>query len=123
MLRKSIISHLLSSQLTSKLSFRLIDLAERILFPFDGYPGPTPIDPTPDEAADMRDKAEKRIGEIIPKPLRVIFCPEDKDVSRLMEWMSDAGCNAHLVGMMLVSLVATLLPDLVDKTNSEDGQL
>lgn len=40
-----------------------------------------------------------------------------------MEWMSDAGCNAHLVGMMLVSLVATLLPDLVDKTNSKDGQL
>lgn len=71
----------------------------------------------------MRNKAEKRIGEIIPKPLRVVFCPEDKDVSRLMEWMSDAGCNAHLVGMMLVSLVATLLPDLVDKTNSKDGQL
>ncbi|XAO21966.1 hypothetical protein I312_100728 [Cryptococcus bacillisporus CA1280] len=118
-----IIPHLLSSQLTPKLSFRLIDLAEKLLFPLDGYPGPTPIDPTPDEAADMRNKAEKRIGEIIPKPLRVVFCPEDKDVRRLMEWMADAGCNAHLVGMMLVSLVATLLPDLVDKTNSEDGQL
>lgn len=122
-LYKSIIPHLLSSQLTPKLSFRLIDLAEKLLFPLDGYPGPTPIDPTPAEAAHMRDRAERRIGEIIPRPLRVVFCPEDKDTGRLMEWMSDAGCNAHLVGMILVSLVATLLPDLVDRTDLEDGQL
>lgn len=71
----------------------------------------------------MRDRAEKRIGEIIPRPLRVALCPEDKDVGRLMEWMSDAGCNAHLVGMLLVSLVVTLVPDLVDRMDLEDGQL
>ncbi|OWZ63329.1 hypothetical protein AYX14_01724 [Cryptococcus neoformans] len=118
-----IIPHLLSSRLTPGLSFRLISLAEKLLFPLDGYPGPTPIDPTPAEAAHMRDRAEKRIGEIIPRPLRVALCPEDKDVGRLMEWMSDAGCNAHLVGMLLVSLVATLVPDLVDRMDLEDGQL
>lgn len=44
----------------------MIDLVERILFPLDGYPAPTPPDPTPDETVIMRNKLEKRIDEMIP---------------------------------------------------------
>jgi hypothetical protein len=52
--------------LTPQTSLKVIDLVERILFPLDGYPAPTPPDPTPEEIVDMRDKLERRIGEIIP---------------------------------------------------------
>jgi hypothetical protein len=44
----------------------VIDLIERILFPLDGYPAPTPPDPTPEEVVIMRKKLEERIDEMIP---------------------------------------------------------
>jgi hypothetical protein len=44
----------------------VIDLIERILFPLDGYPAPTPPDPTQEEVIIMRKKLEERIDEMIP---------------------------------------------------------
>ena len=52
--------------LTPQISLKMIDLLERILFPLDGYPAPTPPDPTPEEVIDMREKLEKRIDEMVP---------------------------------------------------------
>jgi hypothetical protein len=52
--------------LTSQTSLKLIELIERILFPLDGYPAPTPPDPTPEEVIIMRKKLEERIDEMIP---------------------------------------------------------
>jgi len=52
--------------LTPQTSLKVIDLLERILFPLDGYPAPTPPDPTPEEVIDMREKLEKRIDEMVP---------------------------------------------------------
>ena len=52
--------------LTPQTSLRVIDLIERILFPLDGYPAPTPPDPTPEEVIMMRRKLERRINGMIP---------------------------------------------------------
>ena len=52
--------------LTSQTSLKVIDLIERILFPLDGYPAPTPPDPTPEEVVVMREKLEERLDEMIP---------------------------------------------------------
>jgi hypothetical protein len=52
--------------LTSQTSLKAIDLIECILFPLDGYPAPTPPDPTPEEVIIMRRDLEERIDEMIP---------------------------------------------------------
>ena len=63
----STIPHYVQSRvLTSQTSLKVIDLFERILFPLDGYPAPTPPDPTPQEVIDMRKKLGERIDEMIP---------------------------------------------------------
>lgn len=52
--------------LTSKTGLQSIDLIEKILFPLDGYPGPTPPDPSPEEAEELRRKVDMRLREVIP---------------------------------------------------------
>ncbi|WWD20386.1 hypothetical protein CI109_104862 [Kwoniella shandongensis] len=127
-----LIPHLIHTHiLTPRTSLRLIDLLEKLLFPLDGYPGPSPIDPTPAEAADLKRRAERRLGEIIPRPIRIVFCPSQKDVVNVLGPLSNPSCNAHLIGMILDSVIVTLIPDLaidnpiVSSPNSEaeDGEL
>ncbi|WVN87509.1 uncharacterized protein L203_102691 [Cryptococcus depauperatus CBS 7841] len=110
-----IIPHLLECRLKPALSFHVIDITERLLFPLDGYPGPPPIDPSNEEAIALRIRAEKRIYEIIPYYVKSILCLGQEDIQRLLAPITDAGCNAHLMGMILESLVALLIPDLVLK--------
>jgi hypothetical protein len=66
-LTSSTLPHYIQSRiLTSQTSLKVIDIIERILFPLDGYPAPTPPDPTPEEVIVMRKKLEERIDEMIP---------------------------------------------------------
>jgi hypothetical protein len=59
--------HFLQTRLlTPQTSIKVIDLLERILFPLDGYPAPTPPDPTPEEIIIMRKELETRIDKMIP---------------------------------------------------------
>ncbi|WVQ77501.1 hypothetical protein IAR50_007187 [Cryptococcus sp. DSM 104548] len=112
-----IIPHLVQARLTPELALRLLDLTERLLFPLDGYPGPAPVDPSAEEAADIRKRLERRLGELIPRPVQYLLVPSEDDISRLLDPISDAGCNAHLIGMMLDGVVGVLRPDLI----VEDG--
>lgn len=67
-----ILPHLIETQLlTPSTSIKLIDLLERILFPLDGYPAPTPPDPSSEEVKDMRIRIEKRLGGMLPSMLLV----------------------------------------------------
>jgi len=59
-------NYIQSRILTSQTSLKVIDLIERILFPLDGYPAPTPPDPTPEEVVIMRKSLERRIDEMVP---------------------------------------------------------
>jgi len=63
----STLPHYIQSRiLTPQTSLKVIYLIERILFPLDGYPAPTPPDPTPEEVIIMRKKLEDRIDEMMP---------------------------------------------------------
>jgi hypothetical protein len=72
--------------LTPKTSLKVIDLIERILFPLDGYPAPTPLDPTPEETIIMRKQLERRIDSLIPGMSPVVCWDTDKLMSRNDWW-------------------------------------
>ncbi|WRT69795.1 uncharacterized protein IL334_006786 [Kwoniella shivajii] len=111
-----ILPHLIHTVLlTPETSLKLIDLVEKILFP-DGYPGPSPPDPTRTEVVDLKIRAEKRIDEIIPSFIKYMYFSEDGGgggTKLVLDAIVDKGCNSHLVAMILTSLVGTVIPDLV----------
>ncbi|WOO82189.1 uncharacterized protein LOC62_04G005688 [Vanrija pseudolonga] len=92
--------------LTPGTALKIADLLERVLFP-DGYPGPSPPDPTPEEAAMLLRSLRSRVAEALPRVFRTQI-----DADKLVDPLSDAGCNAHLVGMLYDTVVATLVPEL-----------
>jgi hypothetical protein len=164
-------THLLNPQTALRLTY----LIERLMFPLDGYPAPSPIEPMPDEARDLRMRMNTRVGEVLPgelakcpgflllrtewrsaayprisrrasllllfsrgemtrksrvgvqvcvgapkpgltpfpAPFRAVFCPQARDVRRILDPLDDPGCNAHLVAMLLDAIVGTLEPELV----------
>ncbi|WVF68405.1 hypothetical protein IAT40_003170 [Kwoniella sp. CBS 6097] len=152
--------------LTPQISLKLIDVVERLLFPLEGgWPGPSPVDPTPEEALELRLRAEKRLEEVVPSFIQTIFFPshnnsrkrfqtqsassttlrnstsssnsnstststsisvsvEGMGVSTILDPLEDRSCNAHLVGMVLDNLVASIIPDLalpVDAAMDDGG--
>ncbi|WWD04234.1 hypothetical protein V865_002302 [Kwoniella europaea PYCC6329] len=108
-----LLPHLLKTYiLNPHTSLKLIDIIEKLLFP-DGYPGPSPIDPTPQEALDLRLRAERRIDQLIPSYIQKIFFDTSRGTKVILDPIEDRSCNAHLVGMVLDGLVGTLIPDLV----------
>lgn len=125
-----LLPHLLQSQLTPALSLRLIEVVEKILFPLDGYPAPTPPDLTPEEAVMVRKQFEERLKGKIPRQstaptsilsvhadltghIRAILLPENQDIKLLLDPLDNPGCNAHLVGMLVDTIVGALEPGLV----------
>ncbi|KAL1412545.1 hypothetical protein Q8F55_000291 [Vanrija albida] len=91
--------------LTPFTALRVADLLERVLFP-DGYPGPSPPDPTPEEAAAL----DRRLRNAVSATR--VFRHGHMDTDKLVDPLADAGCNAHLVGMLYDTVVATLVPEL-----------
>ncbi|WVQ95953.1 hypothetical protein IAU59_003052 [Kwoniella sp. CBS 9459] len=72
-----LLPHLIRTYLlTPGIALKLIDIVEHLLFPLDGWPGPSPVDPTAEEAVDLRMRAEERIGEVIPTFIQTIFFPK-----------------------------------------------
>jgi hypothetical protein len=61
-----LVPHLIRSTLTPTLSLRVAELVERILFPLDGYPSPSPPDLTPAEASAARTVFEARLEAALP---------------------------------------------------------
>lgn len=109
-------------------ALRLVDLLERILFPLDGYPAPTPPDPSAEETIAMRREIEERLGMLIPGtrptltspmshltsgPVRRVITPAHTDVEWLLAPWTHAGCNAHLVAVMYASAAGLLVPEMV----------
>jgi hypothetical protein len=125
-----LIPHLIETHLlTPRTSISLIDLLERILFPLDGYPAPTPPDPTPEEVVKMRQDLDKRLERLVPGKsaysgrysiamadilsvrLKAITFPDG--LRGVIDPISSRECNAHLIGMLLDSVIAAILPELL----------
>ena len=119
----------LTEVLTPKNCLKVIDLLEHVIFPLDGYPAPSPHDPSPEEARSLRDKLEMRLQEVIPSKIthcetviqlmvssaviKNTFYSVPTDIVTILEPLGNAGCNSHLVGMTIDSAIATLIPELV----------
>jgi hypothetical protein len=62
----SLIPHLFYANMRPALFTRTIIQSKKVLFP-DGYPGPPPIEPTPEEQVLMREQLEKRLFDLVPR--------------------------------------------------------
>lgn len=92
-----LLPRLLDHAMTPKTGIKLLDMAERVLFP-NGWPTPT-ILPTPEEAIELDLTFRQRVRERgIP--------------DYLVDPLSDSGCNAHLVGLVINAVAAAVIPDL-----------
>ncbi|KAI0786012.1 PXA domain-containing protein [Abortiporus biennis] len=104
-------THILSSSSVSK----LVLSARRALFP-DGWPAPPPIDPTPEEQAELRKTLTRRLEGYIPTPLAPLFGPTSTSrsytISCMLDPFSSQACNAHLLVYILDLVVVTLFPEL-----------
>lgn len=106
-----VVPPLLEKALTPPTAIRVVDLLEKLLFP-DGYPGPSPVDPTPEEAAELDSMLRARIAQF--RVIDYMVVPADKTpVDACIDPFCDAGCNSHLVGMLLNAIVGTLVPRLL----------
>ncbi|WWC65939.1 uncharacterized protein I303_108561 [Kwoniella dejecticola CBS 10117] len=126
--------------LTPQTSLKVIDILEKVLFP-DGYPVPSPPDPTEVEVVDLKERTMRRLDEVIPTPMKRVPFAEDGNVNgkedgvqtrragvgseveleRLLDPIENTSCNAHLVAMLLNCLGATLIPDLVVPSQNDLG--
>ncbi|ORY34615.1 PXA domain-domain-containing protein [Naematelia encephala] len=119
-----LLPHMVQSRLlTTETALKITRLLEDILFPVDGYPGPTPPDPTPEEIKETRGQLEQRIKDRLPHSLQAVFFPIPSDLSAVVDPLANTGCNAHLVGMMLEAAVGAVVPDLLASEEVEAEQV
>lgn len=89
--------------------------ARRALFP-EGWPAPPPVDPTPEEQADMRKELERRLEASIPSPLTHLLGPNPASasytVSTVLDTLSSQPCNVHLLVFILDLVLATVFPEM-----------
>ena len=107
--------HSLSQTLSGDLVLSLVRTGKRLLFP-NGYPQPSPPDPTPEEQARTRERlthwqpSNGSAARILP-----YFLGPDPPatIGAALDPFSDAACNMHLVVMILERVLCELFPELV----------
>ena len=108
-----LLPHILLSTLSSP-SFLLSTTRalKNSLFP-NGYPGPPPPVPTPEQVSLQRDKLIHTICNY-PKFPRFCFGPNSKStVQQILDPLSDEDCNKRLVVFLLDRVLVTVFPELV----------
>ncbi|KAI0336012.1 hypothetical protein GY45DRAFT_1350311 [Cubamyces sp. BRFM 1775] len=93
----------------------IVRAARRALFP-EGWPAPPPVDPTPEEQVEMRERLRRRIGEAIPGPLAPLLGPTPAaraaTVDAALAPLDSQACNAHLVVFVLDLVLLTVFPEM-----------
>ncbi|EJF66526.1 hypothetical protein DICSQDRAFT_94993 [Dichomitus squalens LYAD-421 SS1] len=89
--------------------------ANRALFP-EGWPAPPPVDPTPEEQAEMRETLRRRLAERVPGAVAPLLGPTPAarlaTVDAALAPLDDAACNAHLAVFILDLILLTVFPEL-----------
>ncbi|OSD06026.1 hypothetical protein PYCCODRAFT_1525951 [Trametes coccinea BRFM310] len=89
--------------------------ARRTLFP-DGWPAPPPVDPTPEEQAEMRVRVRRRLGEAVPGPLQPLLGPTPAaraaTIDAALAPLDSQACNAHLAVFILDLVLLTVFPEM-----------
>ncbi|KAF7319955.1 PXA domain-containing protein [Mycena kentingensis (nom. inval.)] len=113
-----LLPYLLTQALSPKLLLTTIRNAKRTLFP-NGYPAPPPIDPTPEEQAQMRARLLAYRGkspwaETHVLPLLLGAEPSDT-IAAAIDPLSSRECNVHLVMMLVDCFIGALFPELLGR--------
>ncbi|CCM02213.1 uncharacterized protein FIBRA_04293 [Fibroporia radiculosa] len=97
---------------------RLIDLvraARHTLFP-EGWPGPAPPDPSPEEQVALRAELGQRLLTSIPAPVALLLGPTPEaqmyTIDAMLDPLSNQSCNAHLVLYILDLVLLAVFPEL-----------
>lgn len=114
-----IVPHLVrTTLLTPQMSLKLIDLVEKILFP-DGYPAPSPDDPTPSEVEDLRRRFENRLIEVIPR-MSTSYVPI---INPLFRHPQLSWCGAGLDSIDITQSMGFMKQTLLMQSRMLTGQL
>ncbi|KAF9036448.1 hypothetical protein BDZ89DRAFT_1090801 [Hymenopellis radicata] len=98
--------------LSPMLVLNIVRIGKRTLFP-NGYPAPPPIDPTPEEQAQI-------LAKLLAWRGRGGTCHDLKHgLQSAVEPLSNASCNVHLIVMLLDRVVVALFPELIGSPPSE----
>ncbi|KAF7339681.1 PXA domain-containing protein [Mycena sanguinolenta] len=111
-----LLPYLLAQTLSPKLLLTIVRNAKRTLFP-NGYPAPPPVDPTPEEQAQMRARLLAYRGkspwvETHVLPL-VLGSDPTETLAAALDPLTSRECNVHLVVLLLDCIIGTLFPDLL----------
>ncbi|EGO03136.1 hypothetical protein SERLA73DRAFT_85045 [Serpula lacrymans var. lacrymans S7.3] len=109
-----LLSYLLYTQVLSSSSIlSVLRLSKRTLFPY-GYPGPPPVDPTPEEQIVIRQRLLERLGGRMPPLIsRLVLGPSPLDtISDAIDPLGDATCNTHLAVLMLDAVLLEIFPEM-----------
>ncbi|TFY58638.1 hypothetical protein EVG20_g8074, partial [Dentipellis fragilis] len=94
----------------------MVQSGKRALFP-NGYPAPSPPDPTPEEQMLMRAALAETISRKVPGILApILLGPTPEDIATTLGAVLDPfgskECNTHLFILVLDLLLGTLFPEL-----------
>lgn len=111
-----LLPHLLYSYLFSCASLiRILQASRGALFP-GGWPAVPPPDPTPEERVEIREKLVQRLLGMVPTPLVPVFgtsrAVRAQTIDEMLEPLSSAECNTHLVVLIFDLLLVTLFPEM-----------
>ncbi|KAK0233419.1 PXA domain-containing protein [Armillaria fumosa] len=108
-----LLPYLLDSILSPALLLNIVRIGKRTLFP-NGYPAPPPVDPTPEEQAEIYAKLIAWRGRGALSHLIPILLGSDPSVTlkSAIDPLTSTSCNIHLVMMILDRIVIALFPEL-----------
>ncbi|KAF9455561.1 PXA domain-containing protein, partial [Collybia nuda] len=93
-----LLPHLLRSFFSPAFLLNITRISKRTLFP-NGYPGPPPIEPTPEEQAEVR--------------ARLVAWRPSGTLGHALDPLSSPQCNVHLALLLLDCILGTLFPELL----------
>lgn len=110
-----LLPYLLLNTLSPAFILNITRLSKRTLFP-NGYPGPQPQEPTLEEQAEIRAKLVAWRGKgVLSYFLPLILGPRPSDtLGAVVDPLSSAQCNTHLLVLILDTVLMGLFPELAD---------
>lgn len=111
------VPHLVETHLcTPALVLKIVVQGKRLLFP-NGWPGPPPIDPTPEEQVVIRESLEIRLAGLLPDAVAPVLIGHDMPSRRLtirsaIDPLTSVPCNNHLLILILDALLLALFPEM-----------
>ncbi|KAG2123573.1 PXA domain-containing protein [Suillus clintonianus] len=120
-----LLTHLLYTRILCASSILFVlRLSKRTLFP-NGYPGPPPIDPTPEEQIIIRQQLLRRLREQVPAflvPVLLGSSPE-RTIEDIISPLDDAACNMHLAILLVDALLLSIFPEMGVEGSAENADM